>query len=51
MEELDFYVTKEEQKMADRNGDNKWKKQKRKKTSRRISTDIKTFNGEKNKIS
>lgn len=36
MEELDFYVTKEEQKTADRNGDNKWKKQKREKTSRRI---------------
>lgn len=29
-------VTTEEQKTADRNGDNKWKKQKRKKTSRRI---------------
>lgn len=36
MEELDFYMTKEEKKTADRNGDNKWKKQKRKKTSGRI---------------
>lgn len=36
MVELDFYMTKEEKKTADRKGDNKWKKQKRKKTSRRI---------------
>lgn len=36
MEELDFYMIKEEKKMVDRNGDNKWKKQKRKKMSRRI---------------
>lgn len=41
MEELDFYVTTEEQKTADRNGDNKWKKQKRKKTSRRFKRTLK----------
>lgn len=51
MEELNFNVLKEEQKMVDRNGDNKWKKMKRKKMSRRILMDIKIFNGEKNKIS